>query len=83
MEKESTPVPGDDSIMLGATHHHPPTPQLLTMKDEGVLWQKSAFSKNVLGWSPKPIQQKNYQVDSNNNNMGESNMIKEKVINNP
>ena len=26
---------------------------------------------------------KKYQVDSNNNNMGESNMIKEKVINNP
>ena len=26
---------------------------------------------------------KNYQVDSDNNNLGESNMIKEKVINNP
>ena len=25
---------------------------------EGVLRQKSAFSKNVLGWSPKPIQHK-------------------------
>ncbi len=24
-----------------------------------------------------------YQVDCNNNNLGESNMIKEKVINNP
>ena len=26
---------------------------------------------------------KNYHVDSNNNNLGESNMIKEKIINNP
>ena len=26
---------------------------------------------------------KKYQVDSNNNNLGESNMIKEKIINNP
>ena len=25
----------------------------------------------------------NHQVDSNNDNLGESNMIKEKVINNP
>ena len=48
-----------------------------------MIWQQSAFSKNVLGWSPLPIQQKNDQVDSDNNNMGESNMIKEKVINRP
>ena len=33
--------------------------------------------------STPSIQQKNDQVDSDNNNMGESNMIKEKVINNP
>ena len=46
------------------------------------MWQQSAFSKNVSGWSPLPIQQKNYQVDSNNNNLGESNMFKEKIINN-
>ena len=59
-------------------HHHPPT-----FNHEGVLCEKSAFSKNVLGWSPLPIQQKNDQVDSDNNNLGESNMIKEKVINNP
>ena len=63
--------------MPGATHH--PT----TFNPEGGLWQQSAFSKNVSGWSPLPIQQKNYQVDSDNNNMGESNMIKEKIINNP
>ena len=30
-----------------------------------------------------PSSKKNYQVDSNNNNMGESNMIKDKVTNNP
>ncbi len=44
---------------------HPPPP--LTFNHEGVLSQNSAFSKNVSGWSPKPIQQKKYQVDSNNN----------------
>ena len=61
------------------TGHPPP----ITFNHEGALWQQSAFSKNVLGWSPKPNQQKNYQVDSNNNNLWESNMFKEKVINNP
>ena len=30
-----------------------------------------------------PPSKKNYQVDSDNNNLGESNMIKEKVIKNP
>ena len=30
-----------------------------------------------------PPSTKNYQVDSDNNNLGESNMIKEKVIINP
>ena len=30
-----------------------------------------------------PPSTKNYQVDSDNNNLGESNMIKEKVVNNP
>ena len=30
-----------------------------------------------------PSSQKKYQVDSDNNNLRESNMIKEKVINNP
>ena len=64
--------------MPGATHHPP-----LTFNSEGAVWQQSAFSKNVLGWSPLPIQQKNDQVDSDNNNLGESNMIKEKVIKNP
>ena len=64
-----------------AQGHPPPA---ITFNHEGVLWQKSSFSKYVSGWSPLPFQQKkNYQVDSNNNNLGESNMIKEKIINNP
>ena len=29
------------------------------------------------------MSQDKYQVDSNNNNLGESNMIQEKIINNP
>ena len=41
---------------------------------------KSVFSKNVLGWSPEPIQHKNNQVDSKNNNQAKSNMIKERFI---
>ena len=57
--------------------------QSTTFNHEGEFSQKSVFSKNVSGWSPKPIQQKKYQVDSHNNNLRESNMIKEKVINNP
>ena len=77
MEIESTPSPRRWQYNL--TGHHPP-PQ--TFNAEGVLWQQSAFSKNVSGWSPKPIQQKNDPVDSNNNNLWESNMIKEKVIKN-
>ena len=32
---------------------------------------------------PLYLSSKKKQVDSNNNNLGESNMIKEKVINNP
>ena len=79
-EIESTPVPGDDTIIsqTTTTTTHPPT-----FNHEGVSWQQSAFRKNVLGWSPKPIQHKNDQVDSKNKNQGESNMINEKFIKNP
>ena len=54
-EKRVPPVPGDNSIVSGATTttHHP-----TTFNRDGDLWQQSAFSKNVSGWSPKPIQQK-------------------------
>ena len=77
-EIESTPSPRRWQYNAWG---HPPQPP--TFNNEGGLWQQSAFSKYVLGWSPKPIQQKNYQVDSDNNNLGESTMIQEKVINNP
>ena len=30
-----------------------------------------------------PIQQKKYLLDSDNNNLGESNKVKEKIIKNP
>ena len=66
MEIKSTPVPEDDSKIHTSFNH------------EGVLWQKRSFSKNVLGWSSLPS--KKVQMDSNNNNLGEYNMIKEKVI---
>ena len=52
------PVPGDDSIMPKATHyHHRPPP---TFNIKGGHWQWSAFSKNGLGGSPKPIQHKKW-----------------------
>ena len=63
--------------------HPPPTHHPTTFNHQGGGWQQSAFSKNVSGWSPKPIQHKNDQVDSENKNNGESNMIVEKVIEKP
>ena len=69
-------VPGDDSIMPGATHH-----QLLTMKE--ISDNKVPLVKMSQDDPLNPSSKKNYQVDSDNNNLGESNMIKEKVINNP
>ena len=77
IESSPIPSPGDDSkISQATTTHH------LTFNHEGHLWQQIASSKYVSGLSPLPIQQKNYQVDSNNNNLGESNMIREQIINN-
>ena len=52
---------------------------VLTFNHEGVLWQKSTTSKNVFG--KYPSSKKIDQVDSNNNNLVESNMITDKVIN--
>ena len=67
--------------MLTVKSHGPPTPQLLTIKEE-------AYNKvPLVGMSQddplNPSSTKNYQVDSENNNQGESNMIKEKFIKNP
>ena len=69
-------VPGDDSIISQATHH----PQLLTMKESS---DNEVPLVKMSQDDPLYPSSKNYQVDSNNNNLGESNMIKEKVINNP
>ena len=68
--------------MPRATHpptHHPP--QLLTMKE----WSDNRVPLVRMSQDDplNPSSKKNYQVDSDNNNMGKSNMIKEKVMNNP
>ena len=59
----------------------PPPPQLLTMKkhsDNNVPLVRMSQDDPL-----NPSSTKNYQVDSENNNQGESNMIKEKFIKNP
>ena len=48
-----TPVPGDDSIILGATTQHP-----TTFNYEGVLWQKVPLVKMSI-----------QQIDCDNNNL--------------
>ena len=61
-------------------HHHQQQQQLLNMKlhsDKKVPFVKMSQDDPLY-----PSSKKNYQVDSDNNNLGESNMIKEKVINN-
>ena len=71
--------------MPGATHHHhhhpPTTPQLLTIKEEAD--NKVPLVRMSQDDPLNPSSTKNYQVDSKNNNQGESNMIEEKVIKNP
>ena len=67
-------VPGDDSIMPGATHPPPPpTPQLLTMNEK--CDNKVPLVKMSQDDPLNPSSKKNYQVDSDNNNLGESDMI--------
>ena len=73
MEIDSTPTPYP--CLEPPSNHNP---QLLTMK-------MSSDKKVLLGKMSQddPLYQssiKNYQVDSNNNNLGKSNMIKEKFI---
>ena len=65
--------------MPGATTHH--HPQLLTMKEHSD--NKVPLVRMSQGDPLNPSSTKNYQVDSENNNQGESNMIKEKFIKNP
>ena len=64
--------------MPGATTTTTTHPQLLTMKE----WSdnKVPLVKMSQDYPLNPSSKKNYQVDSDNNNMGESKMIKEKVI---
>ncbi len=73
IEIESTPSPRRWQYNPGGHHPHPPTTQLLTMMQHS---DKKVPLVNL------PIQQ-NDLGDSINNRLGESNMIKEKVINNP
>ena len=63
--------------------HPPPTtnPQLLTIKEEAD--NKVPFVRMSQDDPLDPSSTKNDQVDSKNNNQGESNMIKEKFIKNP
>ena len=75
---ENRNSPSADSIMPGATTTT--TPQLLTMKE---CSDKKVPLVRMFQDDPLyPLSTKN-QVDSDNNNLGESNMIKEKVIKNP
>ena len=65
--------------MPGATTTTTTHPQLLTMKE----WSDNKVPSVKMSQDDPlhPSSKKNYQVDSDNNNMGESNMIKEKDIN--
>ena len=70
--------------MTVKSHGPPPptnTPQLLTMKEYSD--NKVPLVRMSQDDPLNPFSTKNYQVDSKNNNMGESNMIEEKVIKNP
>ena len=63
--------------------HHPPTthPQLLEVKEHSD--NKVPLVRMSQDDPLNPSSTKNYQVDSKNNNQGESSMIKEKFIKNP
>ena len=82
MEIESTPIPSPRRWQYNARGHPPTTtPQLLTLKEDSD--NKVPLVKMSQDDPLYPSSKKNYQVDSNNNNLGESTMIQEKVINNP
>ena len=69
--------------MLTVKSHDPPTthPQLLELK----VWTDNKVPLVRMSQDDplSPSSTKNNQVDSENNNQGESNMIKEKIIKNP
>ena len=62
-------------------HHPPTTPQLLEVKETS--YNKVPLVRMSQDDPLSPSSTKNNQVDSENNNQGESNMIKEKIIKNP
>ena len=62
--------------MPGATHH-PPTPKLFPIKE--IPDNKVPFLRMSQDDPLDPSSKKNYLVDSEINNQGESNMIKEKL----
>ena len=83
MEIESTPIPSPRRWQYNAQGHQPTTtttPQLLTLKEDSD--NKVPLVKMSQDDPLYPSSKKNYQVDSENNNQGESNMFKEKIINN-
>ena len=75
------PSPSADSKISWATTTPSPNPQLLTMKEHSD--NKVPLVRMSQDDPLNPSSTKNYQVDSENNNQGESNMIKEKFIKNP
>ena len=74
LDSLNPPVPGDDSIISQATHH-PPHITMNELSHTKVPLVKMSQDDPLYPSS-------NYQVDSDNNNLGESNMFKEKIINN-
>ena len=77
---ENRNSPSADSKISQATHP-PTTPQLLEQMEEAD--NKVPLVRMSQDDPLNPSSTKNYQVDSENNNQGESNMIKEKFIKNP
>ena len=75
------PSPSADSKISWATTTTTTTPQLLTIKEEAD--NKVPLVRMSQDDPLNPSSTKNNQVDSENNNQGESNMIKEKFIKNP
>ena len=75
---ENRNSPSADSKISQATTTHP---QLLKVKVSS--GNKVPLVRMSQDDPLNPSSTKNYQVDSENNNQGESNMIKEKFIKNP
>ena len=77
MENQNSPSADSKISWATTTTTHP---QLLTMKEHSD--NKVPLVRMSQDDPLNPSSTKNYQVDSENNNMGESTMIEEKVIKN-